>query len=71
MDLCKCLEWKVDLCVKSFGAGFCEHSCNQCIIFKNCLCRGMVGEKGGGGAVMLCVLCEHLVYKHVGCFETG
>lgn len=53
MHLWKCLEWKVDLCVNSFGAGFCEHSCNQCIIFKNCLCRGMVGEKGGGDAMCL------------------
>ena len=67
MDLCKCLEWKVDLCVNSFGAGFCEHSCNQCIIFKNC--AGVWW--GRRGAVMLRVLCGHLVYKHVGCFETS
>ena len=68
MGLCKCPGWKVDLCVNSFGAGFCEHSCNQCIIFKNCV-QGCGG--GEGGAVMLRVLCGHLVYKRVGCFETS
>ena len=60
MGLCKCPEWKVDLCVNSFGAGFCEHSCNRCIIiFKNCV-QGCGGGEGGG-AVMLRVLRGHLV----------